>query len=56
VTNFGILARQRVQVLPLLFVLLCVPRRAAVERPQDQPVDVVECSVRESRQALSGAR
>ena len=38
VENFGILARQRVQVLPLVFVLLCIPipdRRdvQAVPRP-----------------------
>ena len=27
--NFGILARQRSQLLPVLFVVLCIPKRAA---------------------------
>jgi hypothetical protein len=31
ISNFGILARQRVQVLPLLFVLLCVPAASTVK-------------------------
>ncbi|MGH8892828.1 MAG: hypothetical protein ACRDWY_05910, partial [Actinomycetes bacterium] len=32
--NFGLLARERVQVLPFALVLLCLPRRAS--RPQDE--------------------
>jgi hypothetical protein len=37
--NFGILARQRVQMLPFVFVLLALPRaRAALARPAVRPV------------------
>jgi hypothetical protein len=32
IVNFGILARQRSQLLPVLFVVLCIPRTGAVER------------------------
>lgn len=35
IVNFGILARQRAQLLPLVFVLLCIPRRGA--EPQRIP-------------------
>ena len=34
--NFGILARQRSQLLPLLFVILCIPERA-VSTPLEEP-------------------
>lgn len=36
VGNFGILTRQRAQLLPFLLVLLCLPRR---ERPEDDDAD-----------------
>lgn len=31
--NFGILARERSQLLPVLFVILCIPKRAASPEP-----------------------
>jgi hypothetical protein len=33
VVNFGILARERSQLLPMLFVVLCIPRPVTVDRP-----------------------
>ena len=37
IVNFGILARQRSQLLPLVFVVLCIPRaRASTERIPDR--------------------
>jgi hypothetical protein len=35
--NFGIMARQRVLMFPLLLVLLCVPRRPALGRAAKEP-------------------
>ena len=34
-SNFGILARQRVQVLPFFLVLLCIPERAPKADPAE---------------------
>jgi hypothetical protein len=31
IANFGILARQRVQLLPIVFVVLCLPRRQTID-------------------------
>jgi hypothetical protein len=31
IVNFGILARQRAQLLPILFVILCIPRTGVVD-------------------------
>jgi hypothetical protein len=39
VANFGILTRQRAQLLPVLFVLICLPDRTAGAKPRrDAPV------------------
>ncbi|HUG84242.1 MAG TPA: hypothetical protein VMM13_06735, partial [Euzebya sp.] len=40
--NFGILARQRVQVLPWLLMLLCAyaPGRSETSKPGDSPAQV----------------
>ena len=37
ISNFGILTRQRVQVLPFILVLLCLPRPLAVTAPAASP-------------------
>jgi hypothetical protein len=37
IANFGILARQRVQVLPFLFILLAIPPRNGGEEPERRP-------------------
>jgi hypothetical protein len=33
IVNFGILARQRTQLLPVLFVVLCIPRVQVAPKP-----------------------
>ncbi len=38
-SNFGILARQRVQVMPFFLVLLCLPERKVVPRKEFTPLD-----------------
>ena len=42
IANFGILARQRVQVLPFLFVLLAIPPRDGGENPERRPAAALE--------------
>ncbi len=43
IANFGILARQRVQVLPVMLVLLCIPPKAErTEEPANASVDAAE--------------
>jgi len=42
IANFGILARQRVQVLPFLFVLLAIPPREGGEEPERRPSAALE--------------
>lgn len=42
IANFGILARQRVQVLPFLFVLLAIPPRAGGEDSERRPAAAFE--------------
>jgi hypothetical protein len=42
IANFGILARQRVQVLPFLFVLLAIPPRDGGEDPERRPAAAFE--------------
>ena len=38
-SNFGILARQRVQVMPFFLVLLCLPERKVTPREEFKPLD-----------------
>ena len=38
-SNFGILARQRVQVMPFFLVLLCLPERKVKPRKEFRPLD-----------------
>jgi hypothetical protein len=42
IANFGILARQRVQVLPFLFVLLAIPPREGGNDPERRPAAALE--------------
>ena len=43
IANFGILARQRVQVLPVMLVLLCIPPKGErTEEPANASVDAAE--------------
>jgi len=42
IANFGILARQRVQVLPFLFILLAIPPREGGEEPERRPATARE--------------
>ena len=38
-SNFGILARQRVQVMPFFLVFLCIPERARKDKVDFQPLE-----------------
>ena len=40
IVNFGILARQRAQLLPILFVVLCLPRRDSVNADAPAPSEL----------------
>jgi hypothetical protein len=42
IANFGILTRQRTQVLPMLFVLLCLPGSQRGQQPADDATDAAE--------------
>ena len=47
IVNFGILARQRAQLLPLLFVVLCIPRRESAD-PDPTATECMPDSARSS--------